>query len=120
MLTKAGVEIGTISSGTSMGTGGKGSYSWPIYSSGSIGSDYKVSIQSINQPTVKDTSNNSFTLTPAGTSIPLITVTAPNGGEMWQRGTSHIITWDYTGSPGSTVRIVLVKAGVVVGTISSG
>ena len=29
---------------------------------------------------------------------PSIAVTAPNGGETWQRGTSHTVTWDYTGS----------------------
>ena len=32
--------------------------------------------------------------TPPATSS--ITVTAPNGGETWQRGTPHTITWDYT------------------------
>jgi PKD repeat protein len=50
-------------------------------------------------------------------SSPSITVTSPNGMETWQRGTSHTITWDYTGNPGSTVKIVLMKAGVEVGTI---
>ena len=35
------------------------------------------------------------------TAVPSITVKTPNGGENWQRGTSHTITWDYTGSPGS-------------------
>ncbi len=36
---------------------------------------------------------------------PAITVTSPNGGETWQRGTSHTITWSYAGSPGSYVKI---------------
>jgi hypothetical protein len=53
-------------------------------------------------------------------SSPTITVISPNGGETWQRGTSHTITWSYTGSPGSTVNLVLVKAGTDVGTIVSG
>ncbi len=53
-------------------------------------------------------------------SSPSITVTSPNGGETWQRGTTHTVTWSYTGSPGSTVNLVLVKAGTVVGTIASG
>ena len=34
-----------------------------------------------------------------------ITVTSPAGGENWQRGTSHPLTWDYSGSVGSTVKI---------------
>jgi hypothetical protein len=55
--------------------------------------------------------------TPSGTSI---TVTSPNGGESWQRGTSHAITWSYTGSPGSTVNIMLVKGSTEVGTIATG
>ena len=46
-----------------------------------------------------------------------LTVTSPNGGESWQRGTSHTVTWSYTGSPGSTVKIMLLKAGAEVGTI---
>jgi hypothetical protein len=56
---------GTIRSSTTIGTSGTGSYSWPMALSGSggTGSDYKVSVQSISQPTVKDTSNNNFIIT---------------------------------------------------------
>ena len=52
-----------------------------------------------------------------GSDTSSITVTTPNGGESWQRGTTHTITWSYTGSPGSSVKLVLVKAGTEVGTI---
>ena len=41
-----------------------------------------------------------------------ITVTSPNGGETWKQGTSHPITWSYTGSPGSAVKIDLMKNGI--------
>jgi 5-hydroxyisourate hydrolase-like protein (transthyretin family) len=116
-LVKGTTEVGTIVASTSIGTDGKGSCSWPVYSSGSTGSDYKVNVQSINQPTVKDTSNNYFSLTPAGTSSPSIAVTSPNGGETWQRGTTRTVAWDYSGSPGSTVKIMLVKGTTEVGTI---
>ena len=58
VLLKAGVEVGTIKDSWSIGRGGKGSYSWPISPAGLTGSDYKVSIQSIRQPTIKDASNN--------------------------------------------------------------
>jgi len=44
ILLKAGVEVGTISASTSIGSSGTGSYTWPIYSSGSTGSDYKVKV----------------------------------------------------------------------------
>ncbi len=85
ILLKGGIEVGTISSSTSIGSGGHGSYTWPIYWSGSTGSDYKVKIQSLSQPNVKDTSNNNFIIT-TGTIASSITVTSPNGGETWQRG----------------------------------
>jgi len=115
VLLKAGTEVGTIANSVSIGSGGKGSYTWPVYPTGSTGSDYKVSVQSISQPTIKDTSNNYFIITPPPTPSS-ITVTTPNGGESWQRGTLHTVTWSYTGSPGSLVKIVLLKAGTEVGT----
>jgi hypothetical protein len=43
------------------------------------------------------------------TPSPSITVTLPNGEEVWNRGTSHTITWDYTGNPGSAVKIELLN-----------
>jgi hypothetical protein len=124
VLLKAGTEVGTITSSASIGSGGKGSYTWQIYPSGSTGSDYKVSVQSINQPAVKDASDGYITIaaagsTTSGTTTPSITVTTPDGGESWRRGTTQTITWDYTGTPGSTVKIVLLKAGTEVGTITS-
>jgi hypothetical protein len=56
------------------------------------------------------------TPTPAPTSV---TVTSPNGGEIWKKDTSHTVTWSYTGSPGSYVTIVLTKRGTNAGTIAS-
>jgi len=38
-----------------------------------------------------------------------ITVTSPNGGENWTQGSSQTIRWNYTGNPGSTVNISVVK-----------
>jgi len=46
-----------------------------------------------------------FTLSKTG-----ITVTSPNGGEIWQLGSTHTITWNWTGqpvSPGVDVQIYL-------------
>jgi len=119
VLVKAGTEVGTIVSGISIGTSGTGSYTWPIGSSPALttGGDFKVKVQSISQPTIQDSSDNVFNLTPAGTATPTITVTSPNGGETWKRGTTHTVTWSYTGTPGTTVKLVLVKAGTDVGTI---
>jgi len=121
VLVKGSTEVGTISASTSIGSSGTGSYTWPIDPSGTTGSDYKISVQSISQPAVKDVSNNYFTLSAVGstTTTPSITVTTPNGGETWKRGTSQTVRWSYTGSPGSTVKVVLVKGSTEVGTISA-
>jgi hypothetical protein len=48
-----------------------------------------------------------------------ITVTVPNGGESWSRGTTQTIKWTYAGNPGSYVKIELLKAGVVNSTITA-
>ena len=48
-----------------------------------------------------------------------ITVTAPNGGQSWVRGTVQSITWTSSGSPGANVKIELLKGGVLNRVISS-
>ena len=116
ILLKAGAEVGTIVGGVSIGSGGTGSYTWAINPSGSTGSDYSVSVQSISQPTIKDTSNGYFTLIPAGTITSSISVTAPNGGETWKRSTTQTIKWSYTGTPGSYVKIESLQGNTLVGT----
>ena len=65
VLMKAGTEVGTIVASAPLGSGGKGSYTWPISSAGVTGSDFRVSIQSSSQPAIKDISNNYFTVTSA-------------------------------------------------------
>ncbi|HZV47169.1 MAG TPA: Ser-Thr-rich GPI-anchored membrane family protein, partial [Thermodesulfovibrionales bacterium] len=47
-----------------------------------------------------------------------ITVTSPNGGEMWQPGSAKSIQWTYTGDPGSNVRIELLRGGVLDSVIA--
>ena len=46
-----------------------------------------------------------------------LTVTSPNGGETWIIGSTHTITWDYSG-PDSRLKLELIKEGVRVGTIA--
>ena len=91
---------------------------WNINPIGGIGSDYKVSVQSISQPGIKDMSNNNFVISTAATT-PKITVLSPNGAETWKRGTTQTVKWNYANNPCSYVKIMLVKAGVEVGTISA-
>ena len=49
---------------------------------------------------------------------PTITVWSPNGGETWKQGSNQTIIWNYTGDPGSSVKIEVVK-GTAVRVISS-
>jgi hypothetical protein len=56
--------VGTIIGSTPLGTSGTGSFTWPIAPSGTTGSDFKLRVESLSQPTINDSSNNIFTLTP--------------------------------------------------------
>jgi 5-hydroxyisourate hydrolase-like protein (transthyretin family) len=109
-LLKAGVVNRVISSSTA----NDGSYSWTIPSTQTLGTDYKIRITSTSIAVISDSSNSNFAIT-AGA----LTVTVPNGGQNWARGTAHTITWTSTGSPGAYVKIELLKAGAVNRVISS-
>ncbi|MEW6585915.1 MAG: C1 family peptidase [Nitrospirota bacterium] len=113
-LFKGGVFNRTISYFTSVSAG---SYNWLVPSTQALGSDYMIKITSTSNSSYSDMSNSSFTIT--GAPPPSITVASPAGGESWAAGTTHPITWSYTGSPGSYVKIELFKGGVFNRTISS-
>lgn len=55
--------------------------------------------------------NNSDYLPLKYKSVIGITVSSPNGGENWNRGTTRKINWTPSGSPGTYVRIELLKPG---------
>jgi peptidoglycan/xylan/chitin deacetylase (PgdA/CDA1 family) len=113
-VLKAGVVVQTLSAGTP----NDGSFSWTIPAGLSTGTDYRIRITSTTNTAIKDTSNSNFTIT-SSTSTPKITVTSPNGGETWKRGTTQTIKWDYSGNPGSKVKIVLMKGTADIGTINT-
>jgi len=79
-----------------------GSFNWN-FAGATPGTDYRIKITSIDQPALFDLSNNDFTLF-AGA----ITITSPNGGESWQAGETHTITW--TDNIVENVRIDLYKS----------
>ncbi len=109
-LMKSGVLNKVIVSSTA----NDGSYSWTIPSTQTLGTDYKIRITSTSKPSITDSSNSNFAIV-RGT----LTVTSPNGGESWKRGTVHTITWSKSGSTGSYVKIELLKSGVVNRVITS-
>ena len=107
----------TIASSLSIGSGGSGSYSWKIPSTQQPGSLYQVKVTSTTNPAYSDASDNNFTIT--APVPPSITVTAPNNGESWKVNKTQQIRWNYTGSPGTYVKIDLIKGASLVKTISS-
>jgi hypothetical protein len=106
-------KAGTLFSLLSASTPSTGSFAWAITNAIPAGNDYKIKIMStlLNSGTtsmVFDFSDNNFTIGTSNNCV--ITVTSPNGGEAWARGTTHIITWqDNITYP---VRIELWKGGV--------
>ena len=118
-LLKAGAVVQTISTYTL----NDGSFtSWTIPSGQTTGTDYRIRITSATNTAITDTSNSNFAIG-SGTTTPSITVTSPNGGESYARmmgtGTPRLIQWSYTGNPGSTVKIELLKGGAFYKTLTS-
>lgn len=82
------------------------------------GGTHKFEVRAHNDEANRwETSYSSDYLTISGGAS--ITVTSPNGGDNWIRGTTKTITWTKTGSPGAYVKIELLKGGVVNRVISS-
>ena len=80
-------DLNTIIASTS----NDGSYTWTVPDDAS--SNVRVRVSNVSDATVNDVSDGIFTIT--GFSI---TVTDPDGGEDWEAGTQHTITWTSTGS----------------------
>ena len=93
-------DIATISANPAL-------YNWAIPASQTPGTDYKMRVISVNDPSIWDESNNNFSITEP---ITVITVTDPDGGESWTAGSSHDITWTSDGVSGD-VKIELYKSG---------
>ncbi len=92
-LLKGGVFSSFIYTGAPIGSGGNGSFSWPIDRMQTPGiNEYSVKVSSTTTGSVTDTSDSNFTIR-----APFITVMSPNGTEDWAIGTGQIITWISTG-----------------------
>jgi hypothetical protein len=70
-------------------TPSNGGYTWNIDAGFQAGMDYKIKIVSVEYESVDDLSDENFEIF-AGP----ITVTSPNGGEIWGAGQMYSITWD--------------------------
>jgi hypothetical protein len=72
-------------------SGPDGSYSWTV--ANDVSTLVRVRITDKNRPAVWDKSDASFSILP----VPVITIDAPNGGEIWRVGTNKDITWHDNG-----------------------
>ncbi|MFH2141503.1 MAG: Ser-Thr-rich GPI-anchored membrane family protein [Bacteroidota bacterium] len=86
-----------------------GSYNWSIPSSIPGNSKYKIKISSISDNKIYDFSDNNFTINTISNSY--ITISVPNGGEIWAKGQNHTITWNSYLT--SSVKIKLYYNGVL-------
>jgi hypothetical protein len=75
-------------------TSNDGTEAWTV--TGVAGTEKRIRVTSVNNPSVTDISNGNFTMTGSG-----ITVTAPNGGESWIIGNTYNITWTSVGVAGN-------------------
>ncbi len=105
-LYKAGVFNSTITPSTPS----DGTFNW-IVPSVTEASDYTVVITSTTTGTIADTSDANFTIQSSA-----ITVTSPNGGEIFDIGNSYDITWN--DNIAENVKIQLFKAGAIHSTIA--
>ncbi|HOW32846.1 MAG TPA: 6-bladed beta-propeller [Methanoregulaceae archaeon] len=114
--------LAVIMSSYPIGAGGSGSFNLTFPYNTPLGSDYTIRVTSTSNPAWTDTSDDSFTVSPA------ITVATPNGGETYQVGDILSMNWTYTGNPGPTVDIAVMKgpatlktlAGISIGAGGSG
>jgi hypothetical protein len=99
-----------------------GSYSWTVPNTPST--QCLVRISDASNASINDVSNATFTITAAP--ISMVTVTSPNGGEIWEAGTNHNVTWtrqavsqvkiEYSTNNGSGWTLVVASVPAVAGS----
>ncbi|MCF8399168.1 MAG: T9SS type A sorting domain-containing protein [Bacteroidales bacterium] len=133
---KVGIELNDVNAGTytTIATDVEGStYSWVIPDDQTAHDNYKIKIYSMDDPAnINDKSDHNFEITglPAGS---FITVIQPNGGDVWEIGSTHLISWtdnlsgnvgielvDYSQTPTSFTTIATNVTGNYSWTITSG
>ena len=83
-----------------------GSYPWTVPNLNSSNCLVKVTAVDLAGNTGSDQSNSVFTIT-SDTIAPTVTVNSPDGGEVWQGGSTQTITWTATDDKTPTADIVI-------------
>ena len=96
-----------------------GVYSWNLPSTLGAGNDYKIRISKYSDGSIFAQSSLVFSIANPTPPSPVITITAPNGGETWTANNQMVmVTWTSNLSSADYVRVDLYKAGVQVWNIS--
>lgn len=103
ILASSGGQTFTVTPSTS----NDGGFNWPVPASQAPGADYIIEVRSITTPAIGDSSDAPFTIAIP----PSLTVTAPNGGELFYQGATVPIAWNSIGAVGSSVQILARGAG---------
>jgi len=94
-LLKSGTVVETIA----VATQNDGAYPWTPDHELAADHDYGVRVTSLSFPDAADISNATFALK----EVPIITVTSPNGDEVWQAGGTATVTWEAVYPEGDVV-----------------
>lgn len=78
------------------------SYSWTIPNTPSTQARVRISVRDADNNAGEDISNANFTILALDSQPPVVTVNVPNGGEVWDIGITHNITWTATDNVGVT------------------
>jgi hypothetical protein len=118
LSTDAGATFPTT---IATGEANDGTYPWPVPASVTTQARVKVIAYDADTNSGEDVSNANFTI--ADGTDPQVTVTSPNGGEIWDIGTTYDVTWTASDNIGVvSVSIILsVDAGVTyLDTLATG
>ncbi len=107
-----GAAVMAVIPGIPIGTAGSGEFPLKVPYSTPVGTNYMIRVTSTSIPAYTDTSDGPFTISSA------ITVMSPGGGESYSIGSDLPINWTYTGNPGPTVNIDVLKNMTVLKTLT--
>lgn len=113
--TKVKIELykaGALHTVLAESTDNVGSYVWSVPETLPTDTDYRIRVSDAARPELYDDSDSDFEIMET-----TLTLTSPNGGEQWAPGTSHEITWTYTGQPSAAVDLDLYAGTTLVSHI---
>lgn len=97
----------TLADAAPIGTGRSGSFKWKIPADLPPAGDYSVRVAAENG--ISDMTGEFKLLPGKGPVAKLELEPLPKGGERWTTGAKVKLRWSYTGNPGATVKLGLIK-----------